>query len=345
MVKDSISISEHGLHRSSHSKFSAFRAYHWGSLLMPPCSFQTRFSVFKQHTHTHTHIHTHSFPGSSSGKESACNVGDPSSIPGLGRTPGEGAGYPLQYSWVSPVAQMVKNSPLMQETWVWSQGWEDPLEKGMATHSIILAWRIPMDRGAWRVTVHGSKRIRHDWTTKHSTAHTHKHRAAPTWASPICFPCPQLLTACPEAVPSHQYTRVPSLCSMASVSCMLYHEHFMVHLPSKDHWQLTDIKRFCTIICYHLPSTHRSMNVGVLIIHSYFFPFIFISWRVITLQYCSGFYHVLTWISHGFTCIPHPEPPSSLPLHLIPLGLPSATAPSTCLMHPTWAGDLFHPWW
>ena len=72
--------------------------------------------------------------------------------------------------------------------------------------------------------------------------------------------------------------------------------------------------------------------------------FIFISWRLITLQYCSGFCHTLTWISHGFTCVPHPDPPSRLPPHPIPLGLPSAPALSTCLMHPTWAGDLFHPW-
>ena len=75
----------------------------------------------------------------------------------------------------------------------------------------------------------------------------------------------------------------------------------------------------------------------------FFFPFIFISWRLITLQYCNGFCHTLTWISHGVTCIPHPDPPSHLPLHPIPLGLPSAPALSTCLMHPTWAGDLFHP--
>ena len=87
------------------------------------------------------------FPGSSAGKESICNAGDPSSIPRLGRFPGEGNGYPLQYSWASLVAQMVKNLPEMQETWVRSLGW-DPLEEGMATHSSILAWRIPMDRGA-----------------------------------------------------------------------------------------------------------------------------------------------------------------------------------------------------
>ena len=74
-----------------------------------------------------------------------------------------------------------------------------------------------------------------------------------------------------------------------------------------------------------------------------FFSFIFISWRLITLQYCNGFCHTLTWISHGFTCVPHPDPPSHLPPYPIPLGLPSAPGPSTCLMHPTWAGDLFHP--
>ena len=82
-------------------------------------------------------------PGSSVGKESACNAGDPGSIPGSGRSTGEGLAYPLQYSWVSLVAQLLKNPPAMQETWVRSLGWEDPLEKGKATHSRILAWRIP----------------------------------------------------------------------------------------------------------------------------------------------------------------------------------------------------------
>ena len=60
-----------------------------------------------------------------------------------------GIGYPFQYSWASLVAQTVKNLPAMRETWVRSLSWEDALEKGMATHSSILAWRIPMDRGAW----------------------------------------------------------------------------------------------------------------------------------------------------------------------------------------------------
>ena len=76
---------------------------------------------------------------SSVGKESASNAGDPGSIPGSGRSPGEGKGYPLQYSWASLVAQLVKNPPAMQETWVQFLGWEDPLEKGKATHYSILA--------------------------------------------------------------------------------------------------------------------------------------------------------------------------------------------------------------
>ena len=83
------------------------------------------------------------FPDSSVGKESACNAGHPGSIPGSGRSAGEGIDYPLQYSWASLVAQLVKNPPTMQETWVQFLGWEDPLEKGKATHSSILAWRIP----------------------------------------------------------------------------------------------------------------------------------------------------------------------------------------------------------
>ena len=82
------------------------------------------------------------FPHSSVGKESACSAGDPSSIPGLGRSPREGIGYPLQYSWASLVVQWVKNLPVIRETYVRSLGWEDPLEKGKATHSSILAWSI-----------------------------------------------------------------------------------------------------------------------------------------------------------------------------------------------------------
>ena len=80
---------------------------------------------------------------SSIGKESTCNAGYPSLIPGSERSAGEGIGYPPQYFWASLVAQLVKNLPAMRKTWVRSLGWEDPLEKGTATHSSILAWRIP----------------------------------------------------------------------------------------------------------------------------------------------------------------------------------------------------------
>ena len=82
-------------------------------------------------------------PDSSVGKESACNAGDPDSIPGSGRSPGKGKGYPLQYSWASLVAQLVKNPPALQETWVRSLGQEDLLEKGNSIQSSILAWKIP----------------------------------------------------------------------------------------------------------------------------------------------------------------------------------------------------------
>ena len=64
-------------------------------------------------------------------------------MPETGRPTGEGIGYPLQHSWASLVAQLIKNLPAIRETWVLSLGWEGPLEKGKATHSSILAWRIP----------------------------------------------------------------------------------------------------------------------------------------------------------------------------------------------------------
>ena len=75
-------------------------------------------------------------------KESTCSAGDPGLIPLWGRYPGEVIDHPLQYSWASLVTQLVKNPPALWETWVRLLDWEDPLEKGMATHSSILAWRI-----------------------------------------------------------------------------------------------------------------------------------------------------------------------------------------------------------
>ena len=68
--------------------------------------------------------------------------------------PGEPLLSAMQYDWASPVAQTLKNLPVMWETWVRSLGWEDSMEEGMITHCSTLAWRIPMDRGAWRATVH-----------------------------------------------------------------------------------------------------------------------------------------------------------------------------------------------
>ena len=72
-----------------------------------------------------------------------------------------GSYFFLPVHWASLVAQMVKNQPAMQETWVRSLGWEDPLKESVATHSSILAWRIPRDRGAWQATVHG---VSKSWT-------------------------------------------------------------------------------------------------------------------------------------------------------------------------------------
>ena len=93
---------------------------------------------------------------SSVGKESTCNAGDPGSIPRSERSTGKGIGYPLQYSWASLVAQLVKNPLAMPETWVQSLGWEELLEKGKITHASTLAWRI-----SWIVWFMGSQRVGH----------------------------------------------------------------------------------------------------------------------------------------------------------------------------------------
>jgi len=95
------------------------------------------------------------FSSSSAGKESTCNSEEPSAIPGLGRPPGEGIGYTCHNARASFVPQTLKNPPAVQETCIWSLRWEYLLKEGMATHASILGWRILMDRGAWRATVHG----------------------------------------------------------------------------------------------------------------------------------------------------------------------------------------------
>ena len=112
------------------------------------------------------------------GKESVCNAGDPSSIPGSGRSAGEGIGYPFQYSWASLVAQLVKNLPAIWKTWVRSLGWEDPLEKGKATHSSILGLENSMG-----YTVHGVAKSQ----TRLSDFHFHSERSGSH-----LMPCPAL---------------------------------------------------------------------------------------------------------------------------------------------------------
>ena len=146
------------------------------------CSFNHRHRNVRGKVRVYVCMVTLGFPCTSAGKESTCNMGDLGSIPGLGRSPGEGIGCPLRDSWASLVAQLIKNPPATQETWVQSlggkipwrrerlptpvslgfpggsdgkesscnagdlgsiPGWEDPLEKEKATYSSILAWRIP----------------------------------------------------------------------------------------------------------------------------------------------------------------------------------------------------------
>ena len=125
-------------------------------LLLCPCSSCLHMLTFPNLCLSHRPFlyHKEGFRHSSGGKESACNAGDPGSIPGSGSSAGEGIGYPFQYPWASLVAQLVKNLPTMWDTWVWTLGWEDPLEKEKATHSCVLAWRIP-----WTISAMGSQRV------------------------------------------------------------------------------------------------------------------------------------------------------------------------------------------
>ena len=94
------------------------------------------------------------FPGSSAGEESTCNAREPRSLPGSGRPPRERIGYPLKCSWASLVAQMAKNLPAIQETWVgkipWRRAWQPT--------PVFLPGESPIDRGAWRAAVHGGRK-------------------------------------------------------------------------------------------------------------------------------------------------------------------------------------------
>ena len=112
-----------------------------------PLQFKNSFSIYKFFYIVARYLYLsflqRGFPDKPVGKESACNARSLGSIPGSGISAGEGIAYPLQYSWASLVAQVVKNLPAVWETWAWSLDWDDPLEEGKATHSRILAWRMP----------------------------------------------------------------------------------------------------------------------------------------------------------------------------------------------------------
>ena len=121
----------------------------------------------------HHRLNGHEFeqtPGDkgSAGKESACDAGDPGSVPGLGRSPGEGIGYPLQYTWASLVAQMVKNLPAMRETWVWSLVGEDSPGGGHEQPTLVfLPGESPWTEEPGGLQSTGFQRVRHNWVTKY----------------------------------------------------------------------------------------------------------------------------------------------------------------------------------
>ena len=113
------------------------------------------------HVTSHCIYNILGFPGSSAGKESACSAGDPGSIPGSGRSPGEGTGYSPQYSWAFLGAQTVKNLPAMWETWVLSLDWEDPLEAWQPA-PVLLSEESPWTEEPGRLQSMGSQRAGRD---------------------------------------------------------------------------------------------------------------------------------------------------------------------------------------
>ena len=130
------------------------------------------------------------------------NAGDPSLIPGSGRSPGEGIGYLLQYSWASLVVQMEKNLPSMLETWVRSLGWGDPLEKGTATH-FSLAWRIPWTEETARLQSWWFQSWK--WLSKGAVSQTALHKC---YLNYCCYyfissPPSTVLASCPCYLRAH----------------------------------------------------------------------------------------------------------------------------------------------
>ena len=130
----------------------------------------------------------------------------------------------------------------------------------------------------------------------------------------------------------------------SSIYCQIQNEKISLHEFCAKFKYLYNHSVYTYLNIVHISVSETiiyEVNTWAILLETFLFNLI--SWRLITLQYCSGFCHTLTCISLGYTCIPHPNPLSHLPLHPNPLGLPSAPGPGTCLMHPAWAGDLFHP--
>ena len=176
----------------------------------------------------------------------------------------------------------------------------------MATHSSVLAWRIPGTGEPGGLPSMGLHRVGHDW----SDLAEHRY----FYAFYICWRFEYLYTQ----LLKWTFLYIPPFVSQRTL-LLRYNWHVTLcyfQLYSIMFWRL-----------YILENDYHKKS-------SSFFFFFFI---------CSEFCHTLEWNSHGFTCVPHPDPPSHLPLHPLPLGFPSVPGPSACLMHPTWAGDLFHP--
>ena len=164
-------------------------------------------------------INQRGWKGTASESRSCC--------PGSGRSAREGIGYLLQYSWASIAAQLVKNLPAMWETWVWSLGWEDPLEKGKATLSNILAWRIP-----WAVKSMGSQRVGHDWATHPSTFQAFAGSAAKAlWCDVLVLSAE--ITSLPNSISSTEASH--SCCSIQSDTTVTS-QYVLLRIPDMIHF-------------------------------------------------------------------------------------------------------------
>ena len=149
------------------------------------------------------------------------------------------------------------------------------------------------------------------------------------WCHPTISSSVTLFAFCPQSFPASGSFPMSQLFASGDQNTRIL-TSASVLLMSIQGWFPLRLTGLISLLSKGLSGVFSSTTVGghqffgALPSFFFFFSFIFISWRLITSQHCSGFCHTLTWISHGVTCIPHPEPPSHLPLHPIPLGLPSA---------------------